>query len=455
MEDESSCERGSIEGGVVRIVQSVRNTDKYVVADDDTTTSTVEEKFEKTCAKSVEITGKQVNIVEDDDTTTSVDNSTSTVEEQFDETCGESTSTHDSFCHKRYGKMEEVDDNEEIAAFLTRFSHLKAGGHFPTLNVEGIGEFGASCNNKDPEVEVDLVYGFVKKANMASIANIRGLEAKSWLWGFLSKKKKWVSNSRGWAVKKHLKLSRENRTKAHPGYSGVDIESLHRHCEAVRDQPNILFKENSAKSSGDWIGEPAQTFANDKSQQHITQAGLRSRMPEVFISAPTVKEVIIEIAIGAMKGDLINRDNLCTAGDDVIEDYEIEDDVINDIVTVGSRISGSLGTSIKDSLSHQDITCFSHEDIIGDNTMLQREVIRSSPSYDSKYSSLSESDGSFSYFSDIDAYYDLGTFKNGRPKIGERVTKLHYSVKSSYAKCAWRKGHFPVDTFPYKNDAYC
>uniref|UniRef100_A0A6V2CLE0 Uncharacterized protein n=1 Tax=Ditylum brightwellii TaxID=49249 RepID=A0A6V2CLE0_9STRA len=292
MEDESSCERGSIEGGVVRIVQSVRNTDKYVVADDDTTTSTVEEKFEKTCAKSVEITGKQVNIVEDDDTTTSVDNSTSTVEEkfnktcaksveitgkqvnivedddtttsvdnststveeQFDETCGESTSTHDSFCHKRYGKMEEVDDNEEIAAFLTRFSHLKAGGHFPTLNVEGIGEFGASCNNKDPEVEVDLVYGFVKKANMASIANIRGLEAKSWLWGFLSKKKKWVSNSRGWAVKKHLKLSRENRTKAHPGYSGVDIESLHRHCEAVRDQPNISFKENSAKSSGDWIG---------------------------------------------------------------------------------------------------------------------------------------------------------------------------------------------------------
>eukprot|EP00957_Ditylum_brightwellii_P121271 9248051-Ditylum_brightwellii.AAC.1 len=87
-------------------------------------------------------------------------------------------------------------------------------------------------------------------------------------------------------------------------------------------------------------------------------------MPEAFISAPTVKEVIIEIAIGAMKGDLINKDNLCTAGDDVIEDYEIEDDVINDIVTVGSRISGSLGTSIKDSLSHQDITCFSHEDII-------------------------------------------------------------------------------------------
>mmetsp|Transcript_21595 Transcript_21595/g.31947 ORF Transcript_21595/g.31947 Transcript_21595/m.31947 type:complete len:453 (-) Transcript_21595:160-1518(-) len=452
MEDESSCERGSIEGGVVRIVQSVRNTDKYVVADDDTTTSTVEEKFEKTCAKSVEITGKQVNIVEDDDTTTSVDNSTSTVEEQFDETCGESTSTHDSFCHKRYGKMEEVDDNEEIAAFLTRFSHLKAGGHFPTLNVEGIGEFGASCNNKDPEVEVDLVYGFVKKANMASIANIRGLEAKSWLWGFLSKKKKWVSNSRGWAVKKHLKLSRENRTKAHPGYSGVDIESLHRHCEAVRDQPNISYKENSAKSSGDWIGEPAQTFANDKSQQHIAQAGLRSRMPEVFISVPSPQEMIIEIAKDAMNGDLINRDNLCAVVGDEIHDNATVDSP--NIVTVDSCNSGSLGISIKDSLSHQDITCFSHEDIIGENPMLQSEVVRSSPSYDSNYSILS--DGSFSYFSDDDdACYDLGTFKNGRPKIGERVTKLHYSIKSSYAKCAWRKGHFPVDTFPYKNDAYC
>uniref|UniRef100_A0A7S4QVH8 Uncharacterized protein n=1 Tax=Ditylum brightwellii TaxID=49249 RepID=A0A7S4QVH8_9STRA len=423
MEDESSCESGSIEGCFVQGVRSVWNTDK------------------------------QVNNVEDDETATSGDSSTSTVEEQFDETCGKSISTHDSFCPEKYGNMEEVDDNEEIAAFLTRFSHLQAGGHFPNGNVEGIGEFGASCKNKDPEdaVEVDLEYGFVKKANMASIANIRGLEAKRSFQRFLSKKG-WVSNGRRWAIKKHLKLSREERTKAHPGYSGVDIESLHRHCEAVRDQPNILFKENSAKSSGDWIGEPAQTFANDKSQQHITQAGLRSRMPEVFISVPSPQEMIIEIAKDAMNGDLINRDNLCAVVGDEIHDNATVDSP--NIVTVDSCNSGSLGISIKDSLSHQDITCFSHEDIIGENPMLQSEVVRSSPSYDSNYSILS--DGSFSYFSDDDdACYDLGTFKNGRPKIGERVTKLHYSIKSSYAKCAWRKEHFPVDTFPYKSDTYC
>jgi len=65
---------------------------------------------------------------------------------------------------RKFGDMEEIDESEDIQAFLTRFKTLKEGGHFPDANVEALEDLGHEVDKDDADnIEVDLVHGFVKK----------------------------------------------------------------------------------------------------------------------------------------------------------------------------------------------------------------------------------------------------------------------------------------------------
>lgn len=66
--------------------------------------------------------------------------------------------------NEKFQEIEEVDDNQEIDAFLTRLSVLKAGGHFKDANLENIGyEIDQSNLEEKDAIEVDAVHGFVNK----------------------------------------------------------------------------------------------------------------------------------------------------------------------------------------------------------------------------------------------------------------------------------------------------
>lgn len=74
-------------------------------------------------------------------------------------TVGVSTPKH---LKKVFEEMTDVDENENISAFLRRFASLEAGGHFPHANIEALGPFAKLSRDGD-EVEVDLDRGFVRK----------------------------------------------------------------------------------------------------------------------------------------------------------------------------------------------------------------------------------------------------------------------------------------------------
>jgi hypothetical protein len=74
-------------------------------------------------------------------------------------TAGSSTPNH---LTKKFDDIPEVDENENISAFLRRLASLEAGGHFPYANMEGLGSFARLSNDGD-EVEIDLHRGYVRK----------------------------------------------------------------------------------------------------------------------------------------------------------------------------------------------------------------------------------------------------------------------------------------------------
>lgn len=59
--------------------------------------------------------------------------------------------------------MEDVNEDEEIEAFLTRFGTLHKGGHFPDANVSAVEDFINKGSQEEEAVEFDATYGFVDK----------------------------------------------------------------------------------------------------------------------------------------------------------------------------------------------------------------------------------------------------------------------------------------------------
>jgi hypothetical protein len=70
----------------------------------------------------------------------------------------------DPILDSRFDDMEELNEDEAISAFLSRFGTLHKGGHFPEGNTDAIQDyietdFGAG----EAAVEIDVEYGFVNK----------------------------------------------------------------------------------------------------------------------------------------------------------------------------------------------------------------------------------------------------------------------------------------------------
>jgi len=68
--------------------------------------------------------------------------------------------------NKRFDFIENVDESENINAYLTRMTTLKKGGHLPGLNTKAIKSYEEQVIGEEDDdcVEVDIDVGFVKRA---------------------------------------------------------------------------------------------------------------------------------------------------------------------------------------------------------------------------------------------------------------------------------------------------
>ena len=97
------------------------------------------------------------------------------------EDSSDSTSVASVDFEAKFGLMEDVDESEDIQAFLTRFKTLVEGGHFPDANIDALEVICQKSEAKDygDDVEVDLVHGFVKKDFLVSDKELT-TEEKLW-----------------------------------------------------------------------------------------------------------------------------------------------------------------------------------------------------------------------------------------------------------------------------------
>jgi hypothetical protein len=75
-----------------------------------------------------------------------------------------STSEDDQNRFSNWEEMDGLDEDDAIAAFLTRFGALKCGGHFEKGDTNGIEEFTkVDLGSNEEAVEVDAIFGYVNK----------------------------------------------------------------------------------------------------------------------------------------------------------------------------------------------------------------------------------------------------------------------------------------------------
>lgn len=76
----------------------------------------------------------------------------------------DTASSSDAYSASKFDEIDDVEEDEAISAFLSRFGSLHKGGHFPDANVDAIQDFLPSQSGSGEEaVEIDAKYGFVNK----------------------------------------------------------------------------------------------------------------------------------------------------------------------------------------------------------------------------------------------------------------------------------------------------
>ena len=74
------------------------------------------------------------------------------------------SSPGDLLVDSKFDEMEDLNEDEAITAFLTRFGTLHKGGHFPDGNADAIQDYiGTDSELEGAAVEIDVEYGFVNK----------------------------------------------------------------------------------------------------------------------------------------------------------------------------------------------------------------------------------------------------------------------------------------------------
>jgi len=74
------------------------------------------------------------------------------------------SSPGDPIANSKFDEMEDLNEDEAITAFLTRFGTLHKGGHFPDGNADAIQDYiGTDSGIEEAAVEIDVEYGFVNK----------------------------------------------------------------------------------------------------------------------------------------------------------------------------------------------------------------------------------------------------------------------------------------------------
>lgn len=112
-----------------------------------------------------------------------------------------------------------------------------------------------------------------------------------------------------------------------------------------------------------------------------------------------------------------------------------------------SRESGTEreGTTEDDTGTNQDETCSYIEKSDSSRSGSQY----GSGSYSSTFNSASEGEFTDGDYESLEDTPQCGTLINVKPKIGERVTRIHPDYTCQLRRSRWRKKYFPRGTFPY------
>jgi hypothetical protein len=235
------------------------------------------------------------------------------------------------------------------------------------------------------------------------------------------------------------KLSYKDRCKQHPGYFDVDYYSLIDTSDVSKTQPHSLdfapweirdvrqyfLHDQSISLSKNWFGKLQRTRGN----QRVREAVAHPRSMEMPMENKPHPEEWTEEWYKVWKAP--NRSNSSFDSRSYSDSASEEG--------FDSRSGGSRSV-LDDSSSYIGKSSSSHS-ASGYGSFSGDEAHSSRSDY-----GLSENDEDSL---DEDDAPQCGELINVKPKIGERVTRIHPDFTCQLRKSRWRKKYFPRGTFPY------
>lgn len=260
-------------------------------------------------------------------------------------------------------------------------------------------------------------------ARRTSQKELNGVSVAADIPRFASRKNK-KPEARPW------KLSVEERTESHPGYSGIQIYSLQESAKADgnKDELEIIDLTNWEKR------KVKQRFLQERSigfSRNWFAPFINLRHGNDKYKPPICKPESMKMPIGAPEAGMWTEDMLKspyqkldkTISKKSMEDYDI-----------GTTVWGR-GHSQSQSMSEDDSDY--SEEAYSDSA---------EDSEDGSYTVISED----SY--DDDAFEDApecGEIVNTRLEIGEQLTRVHPDYTCSLRRSRYRRKYFPKESFPY------
>ena len=231
------------------------------------------------------------------------------------------------------------------------------------------------------------------------------------------------------------KLSYKDRCKDHPGYFDVDYYSLFESSDVSRTQPHPFdfapwelrdvrqhfLQDHSLSFSKNWFGK----FQRARGNQRIREPVAHPRSMEMPMENNPHPEEWTEEWYKVWKAPNRTNSSLDSCSYSDSEDFDSR--------SGGSRsIPDDSSSYMGKSSSHSDSEYGSYAD----------EAASSRSEY-------GISDNDYEDSMDEDDAPQCGELINVKPKIGERVTRIHPDFTCSLRRSRWRKKYFPRGTFPY------
>ena len=211
--------------------------------------------------------------------------------------------------NNKFEQMEEIDENDNITAFLSRMSALKEGGHFLGKGEQKKGNEKAA---EETEVEIDAHHGFIKK----SLQQVDDVEGDWWTnEGMDSGHTQALEYDVGPGISKYgenyIDQSYRNPKTNHPTFSLALHHSRNKEEEVMRPKEKSMEEITAAIENA---RSARKKLANDSSAISVVAIkGDKQRDPKRSSSTPQTDTIANDALVAYNGFQLVSPSNLLTS----------------------------------------------------------------------------------------------------------------------------------------------